>query len=100
MLIIISMKFKKFVLKDYPSNDFPEDLSCFTLTEGDTDDLSIVEGQAVVKVIWISVDPLLRTWISGAKSYLDPVKPGASIPGFGVGKVVKVLKKKGKKTQL
>lgn len=94
------MKFKKFVLKEYPSNQFPEDLSCFELTNADTDDLAIVEGQAVVKIIWISVDPLLRTWISGAKSYLDPVKPGASIPGFGVGKVVKIIKKQGKKTHL
>lgn len=94
------MKFKKFVLRDYPSANFPEDLSCFDLTTADTNDLAITEGQAVIKVIWISADPLLRTWISGAKSYLEPVKPGASIPGFGVGKVVKVLKKKGKRTQL
>jgi len=40
----------------------------------------------------------LRTWISGAKSYLDPVKPGSSIPGFGLAKVVKIVKKKGNRT--
>lgn len=50
--------------------------------------------------MWITSDPLLRTWISGAKSYVDPVKPGSSIPGFGVGKVVKVIEKKGKKNRL
>jgi len=53
-----------------------------------------------LKIYWISVDPLLRTWISGAKSYLDPVGPGSPIPGFGVAKVVKIIKKKGKKTHL
>lgn len=56
------------------------------------------EGFAFIKVYWISSDPLLRTWISGAKSYLDPVKPGSSVPGFGVAKVLKITKKKGKKT--
>lgn len=94
------MKFKKFLLKDFPSPSFPEDLSCFELVTADSEELSISEGEAVVKVMWISSDPLLRTWISGARSYLEPVGPGASIPGFGVGKVVKILKKKGKKTQI
>lgn len=27
------MKFKKFVLKHFPTNDFPKDLSCFDLKE-------------------------------------------------------------------
>lgn len=87
------MKYKKFVLKTYPSANFPEDLSCFELVERNYEDLTITEGQALIKVVWISSDPLLRTWISGAKSYLDPVKPGANIPGFGVAKVIKVIKK-------
>ena len=61
-------------------------------------DLQPKEGQALIRVVWISSDPLLRTWISGAKSYLDPVKPGSSIPGFGLGRVIKVVKSKdGKK---
>ena len=51
-------------------------------------------------MVWISSDPLLRTWISGAKSYLDPVAPGSSIPGFGVGRVKEIKKVKGKKTHL
>ena len=59
-----------------------------------------MEGEALIRVVWISSDPLLRTWISGAKSYLDPLAPGSSIPGFGVAKVMKIAKKKGKKTML
>jgi hypothetical protein len=58
----------------------------------------VPEGFAFIKMYWISSDPLLRTWISGARSYLDPVKPGSGIPGFGIAKVIKISKKGGKKT--
>ena len=54
----------------------------------------------MVRVVWISSDPLLRTWISGAKSYLDPIGPGSSIPGFGVGRLKEIKKVKGKKVHL
>ena len=92
--------YKKFVLKSFPSNNFPEDLSCFDLVERPRDELSITEGEAIVRVVWISSDPLLRTWISGAKSYVDPIGPGSSIPGFGVGRVKEIKKVKGKKVFL
>ena len=52
-----------------------------------------------MRIYWISLDPLLRTWISGAKSYLDPVNPGSLIPGFGVGKVVAFKDEPGVKTR-
>jgi NADPH-dependent curcumin reductase CurA len=95
------MIFKKFVLKSYPSDHFPEDLSCFEFIDNAKIDESMIpEGSAFIKVYWISLDPLLRTWISGAKSYLDPVKPGSGVPGFGVAKVVKINYKKGKKTTI
>lgn len=97
---VIVIMYKKFVLKSFPSSNFPEDLSCFQIQEKQLDDLVLVEGEVLLRVIWISSDPLLRTWISGAKSYLDPVGPGSSVPGFGIGRVVKIVKKAGKKTQL
>ena len=62
--------------------------------------MNIPEGFTLVKIFWVSLDPLLRTWISGARSYLDPVKPGSSIPGFGIGKIVRVNIKKGSKARL
>lgn len=95
------MKYKKFVLKDFPNDNFPQDLSCFNFIEdAELEQITLKEGQALIRVVWISSDPLLRTWISGAKSYLDPVKPGSPIPGFGVGRVVKLIKKKGVKNPL
>lgn len=43
-----------------------------------------------VRVRYITIDPMLRVWISGAKTYLPAVLPGMSIPGFGVGQVIKL----------
>ena len=92
--------YKKFVLKSFPSDKFPEDLSCFDLVERPKEELAIKEGQALIRVVWISSDPLLRTWISGAKSYVDPIGPGSSIPGFGVARVKDIKKVPGKKVFL
>ena len=58
----------------------------------------MTEGSALIRICWVSLDPLLRTWISGARSYLDPVKPGSSIPGFGIAKIVKINAKAGSKS--
>ena len=33
------MQFQKFVLKSFPSPTFPEDLSCFELTQGNLSEL-------------------------------------------------------------
>ena len=52
----------------------------------------------MIRICWVSLDPLLRTWISGARSYLDPVKPGSSIPGFGIAKIIKITPKSGSKS--
>ena len=43
-----------------------------------------------VRVKYITIDPMLRVWISGAKTYLPALKPGSAIPGFGVGQVIKL----------
>jgi hypothetical protein len=43
-----------------------------------------------IKLKYVSIDPMLRVWISGAKTYLPAITPGSSIPGFGVGQVIKL----------
>ena len=43
-VVDIFLMYKKFVLKSFPSNNFPEDLSCFDLVEKKREDLTIEDG--------------------------------------------------------
>jgi NADPH-dependent curcumin reductase CurA len=45
-------------------------------------------GQFTVALRYISVDPAMRTWISGEETYRDPVNPGDAIPALGIGRVI------------
>lgn len=36
----------------------------------------------------VSIDPVLRVWISGAKSYLPAIKLKDPIPAFAVGVII------------
>lgn len=42
----------------------------------------------------MTVDPVSRVWISGAKSYLPAQQFGDVIPSFGIGKVIETKSKK------
>jgi NADPH-dependent curcumin reductase CurA len=46
------------------------------------------EGEILIRVIYLSLDPAMRGWISEAPNYRDPVPIGALMPGFTVGEVV------------
>jgi NADPH-dependent curcumin reductase CurA len=46
------------------------------------------EGEALIKVLLISLDPAMRGWMSEAKSYLPPVALGAVMRAGGLGKVI------------
>ena len=49
---------------------------------------TIVEGEALVRTQWISLDPANRGWIRDAPSYLPPVGIGEVMRGLGLGRVV------------
>ncbi|KAA1470193.1 alcohol dehydrogenase [Dentipellis sp. KUC8613] len=51
-------------------------------------DLKPGPHQAVVKVIYNSVDPTIRNWMRDARSYLPPTKIGEVMRAMGVGIVV------------
>lgn len=59
----------------------------FTLTEVQLPDLTA--GQFIVAVEHVSVDPAMRTWISGEETYRAPVEPGDLIPALAVGRVAR-----------
>src|SRR6516164_6332161 len=46
------------------------------------------EGEAVVKVQWLSIDPTIRTWMDDAPGYLPPIELGAVVRSGGLGEVV------------
>ncbi|RVV98071.1 NADP-dependent oxidoreductase [Mesobaculum littorinae] len=46
------------------------------------------DGEMLVRVIWLSLDPYMRGRMSAAKSYADPVEIGDVMEGAAVGEVV------------
>jgi len=48
----------------------------------------IGEGQALVRTLYLSLDPTNRVWMSQLRSYIAPVELGAVMRGLGVGQVI------------
>jgi NADPH2:quinone reductase len=46
------------------------------------------EGQALVRSLWLSIDPSNRIWMSDVAYLLPPVALGAVMRGFGIGQVL------------
>ncbi|MHB8244233.1 MAG: NADP-dependent oxidoreductase [Acidimicrobiales bacterium] len=46
------------------------------------------EGEALVKVKYLSIDPTIRTWMNDADGYLPPIGIGEVIRSGGIGEVV------------
>jgi NADPH-dependent curcumin reductase CurA len=46
------------------------------------------EGQALVKVTHLSIDPTIRTWMDNAPGYLPPIGIGDVVRSGGIGEVV------------
>src|ERR1700691_4855210 len=45
------------------------------------------EGQILIKILYISLDPAMRGWINEGKSYIAPVEIGAVMRAGGLGRV-------------
>jgi NADPH-dependent curcumin reductase CurA len=60
--------------------------SDFTLTTEPVPELA--EGEVLVKVTYLSLDPAMRGWMRDAPSYIPPVEIGAVMRAGGVGVVV------------
>lgn len=48
----------------------------------------LADGQALVQVRYLSIDPTIRTWMDDVPSYLPPIQIGEVIRSGGVGEVV------------
>ncbi|TRM64225.1 hypothetical protein BD626DRAFT_491147 [Schizophyllum amplum] len=47
------------------------------------------EGEVLVKVMWLSLDPAMRGWLNDKRSYLPPVQIGETMRSGGLGVVAK-----------
>src|SRR5271155_655719 len=46
------------------------------------------EGEFVVQVDYLSIDPAMRTWMNAGRSYVPPVEIGEVMRALGVGTVI------------
>jgi len=46
------------------------------------------EGEIAIKLHYLSIDPAIKGWITDKKSYIEAVKPGDVMRGFGVAEVI------------
>ena len=58
----------------------------FELREQPTPELQ--DGQALVRVLYLSMDPTNRVWMSDVPQYMPPVAIGEVVRGIGIGRVV------------
>mgnify|MGYP002636249566 CR=1 FL=1 len=75
---------RRFLLAERPTG--PVDEKTYDLVKEPVP--SIADGEALVKVKWISIDPTNRTWIGEEPTYLPPVAIGEVMRGLGLGEVV------------
>jgi NADPH-dependent curcumin reductase CurA len=75
---------RRFLLRERPSGRIGPDT--FELAEEAVPEIG--DGEALVRVGWISLDPTNRTWINDTPTYLPPVGIGEVMRGGGLGEVV------------
>jgi NADPH-dependent curcumin reductase CurA len=75
---------RRFLLRNRPQGRIGEDT--FELVEEPVPEIK--DGEALVRVEWISLDPTNRGWIGAEATYLPPVGIGEVMRGLGLGHVV------------
>jgi len=80
----VSEQNRRLVLAQRPSGLVDDDT-----TRLDSEQLpELKDGEALVKVRYLSIDPTIRTWMDDVPSYLPPIQIGEVIRSGGVGEVV------------
>ncbi|MBX9687220.1 MAG: NADP-dependent oxidoreductase [Candidatus Obscuribacterales bacterium] len=80
----IATKNGQFRLKSRPSERVSADN--FEYSSESLKDLA--EGEVLVRVVYLSLDPTNRIWMSDVEQYMPPVQIGEVMRGLGVGKVI------------
>ncbi len=76
---------RRFLLRERPTGRISADT--FELDEQELPEIG--DGEALVRVEWISLDPTNRSWINDLPTYLPPVAIGETMRALGLGRVVK-----------
>lgn len=82
---------KKVVLKYAATGKITEDI--FEYSESPLQ-VQLKPKQVLIQVHWVSIDPSMRIWITGQKSYIEPVLPGQTMRSAGVGTVIESASQK------
>jgi NADPH-dependent curcumin reductase CurA len=75
---------RRFLLHSRPEGRITDDT--FELVQEPVPEIS--DGEALVRTLWISLDPTNRMWISDVPTYLPPVAIGEVMRAVGLGRVV------------
>jgi hypothetical protein len=75
---------RRFLLRERPTGRIGP--NTFELSEAAVPEIK--DGEALVRVEWISLDPTNRTWINDTPTYLPPVGIGEVMRAGGLGRVV------------
>ncbi|MGC2486525.1 MAG: NADP-dependent oxidoreductase [Acidimicrobiales bacterium] len=78
------MENRQILLAERPHGDLSESTTTLVTTPRP----ECGEGEALIKVAMLSIDPTIRTWMDDAPGYLPPIQLGDVIRGSGVGVVV------------
>ncbi len=78
------MKNRRMLMAKRPAGE-PDD-SCFLLEEVDIPELQ--DGQILIKVLWLSLDPYMRGRMNDVKSYVKPLQIGEVMTGESAGVVI------------
>lgn len=98
----VPTQIKQIVLKNAPTKEVNIDLnaknSTFKLETVPFSELSLKDGEVLLKVLYLSNDPTQRTWIQkdqiASRTYAPPILEGDTINSFGLGEVVLSKSKK------
>jgi NADPH-dependent curcumin reductase CurA len=80
----MSERNRRYLIAKRPSGRVTRDI--FDVVEEDVPEIE--DGQALVRVEWISVDPTNRGWLNDEPTYLPPVPIGGVVRAAGLGRVV------------
>jgi len=78
------MKSTRIVMAKRPVGE-PDD-SCFELNQQDIPELK--DGQVLIKVLWLSLDPYMRGRMNDSASYIEPLQVGEVMTGESAGVII------------